>query len=579
MSVEQGRSLGKYKLVAEIARGGMGIVYLAMAQGPGGFNKLVVIKELKPDLVEDPAFLAMFLDEARLAARLNHPHIVTTNEVGQDGQRYFMAMDYLDGRTLDRVRRRSAAAGSPFTLAMQIRVVCDVLAGLEYAHNLADFDGRPLGIVHRDVSPQNVFITFDGQVKVVDFGIAKAADSTNETRAGMLKGKIVYMAPEQALGQKVDARADVFSAGVMLWEALVGRRMWQNKSDLEVLRAVVAGDLPRASTVNPNVSRELDEICARAMAFNRDQRYPSAGALQDDLELYLLGAGKSISGRDVGACVTDLFRDDRAQTHAVIEAHVARARSGNIREALPSIEMAPAAGSGTTPVQSSNTAPILMSAPPASMQSSNVSNVSNVSAGGVVQAARPAERRGGLVLLVPGILVGAVAAGVVFFMMRGSPAAPVAAARSVSDVPETATNTAAPTAPLLAPAPELVDVEIRVSPATAAITVDGATVTGNPFHGKYARGEAMHRVRALANGYVAKSEDIAFNSNVTLDLSLERIQQVHAAIPAPAPRPPPRPVVTPRPDPPPAPAPTDVSPQGGTKPHRPIDPSNPYGTE
>src|SRR5215510_881712 len=200
MLADPGRMLGKYHLVAEIARGGMGVVYLAMVQGPGGFNKLVVVKELKPELVEEPTFLTMFLDEARLAARLSHPNIVQTNEVGSDGNRCFMAMDYLDGRGLDRVRRRAHATGQDLSLPIHLRVICDMLAGLQYAHTLADFDGTPLAIVHRDVSPQNVFVTFDGHVKLLDFGIAKAVDSLHETRVGVLKGKVSYMSPEQARG-------------------------------------------------------------------------------------------------------------------------------------------------------------------------------------------------------------------------------------------------------------------------------------------------------------------------------------------------------------------------------------------
>jgi eukaryotic-like serine/threonine-protein kinase len=166
--------LGKYQLIAELARGGMAIVYLALVQGPGGFNKLVVVKELKPELIEEPAFLAMFLDEARLAAKLSHANIVQTNEVGNDGKRYFMAMDYLDGRGLDRVRRRARASGQDLSLPIHLRILCDMLAGLHYAHTLTDFDGTPLSIVHRDVSPQNVFVMFDGQVKLLDFGIAKS---------------------------------------------------------------------------------------------------------------------------------------------------------------------------------------------------------------------------------------------------------------------------------------------------------------------------------------------------------------------------------------------------------------------
>ena len=336
---EAGRTLGKYRLIDEIARGGMGIVYLAMVQGPGGFNKLVVVKELKPDLVEEPSFLQMFLDEAKLAARLNHPNIVQTNEVGNDGERYFMAMDYLDGRGLDRVRRRSRTAGWGLSLPMHLRVTCDMLAGLDYAHKLPDFDGTPLGIVHRDVSPQNVFITFDGQVKLLDFGIAKTADSVNETRAGVLKGKVSYMAPEQARGVKVDARADVYAAGVILWEALTGRKMRAGQSEKETMEALIAGDLPRVSSVKPWVPTELDEICARALAPDPAERYQTAAEFQDALEQHLKSTNTNISARDVGSCITELFREDRAATNTLIETHIARSRSETARDDLPIIEL------------------------------------------------------------------------------------------------------------------------------------------------------------------------------------------------------------------------------------------------
>jgi len=266
MHKERGSALGKYQLIAEIARGGMGVVYLALVQGPGGFHKLAVVKELKPELVEEPTFLTMFLDEARLAARLSHPNIVQTNEVGNDGDRYFLAMEYLDGRCLDHIRRRAKAVGQTLPPAIDLRVLAEMLAGLDYAHRLADFDGTPLNIVHRDVSPQNVFVTFSGHVKLLDFGIAKAADSSHDTRAGILKGKVAYMSPEQARGLKVDARADVFAAGVMLWEAVTGARLWGRQTDEEKLWSLVAGNLPRASSVNPSVPRELDEMCARTMA-------------------------------------------------------------------------------------------------------------------------------------------------------------------------------------------------------------------------------------------------------------------------------------------------------------------------
>jgi serine/threonine-protein kinase len=226
--------IGKYRLIAELARGGMGNVYLAALQGPGGFNKLVAVKELKPDLADDDTYVSMFLEEARLAARLIHSNIVQTNEVGSEGKHHFMVMEFLDGRALHRVGRRLTDTGR-LSVGSHLRILGEALRGLQYAHDLCDFDGQPLGIVHRDVSPLNVFVTFDGQVKVLDFGIAKTVDSALHTATGVLKGRVAYMAPEQAWGNKVDRRADVYSAGVMLWEAAAGRRLWPKMSEVEIL--------------------------------------------------------------------------------------------------------------------------------------------------------------------------------------------------------------------------------------------------------------------------------------------------------------------------------------------------------
>src|SRR5580698_5191926 len=238
---EEAQALRKYRLIAEIGRGGMADVFLAVAQGPAGFNKLVVIKRARLELEQDPDFLSMFLDEARLAARLNHPNVVQTHEVGQEGDRYFIAMEYLDGQPLNRIRAR---AGASFATDMQVRVLTDTLAGLHHAHELCDFDGTALGVVHRDATPQNVFVTYDGQVKVVDFGIAKAIDSSSETRTGTVKGKVTYMAPEQAKGERVDCRADIFAVGVMLWEGIAGRRMWKGVPELTVVHELIGGKVP-----------------------------------------------------------------------------------------------------------------------------------------------------------------------------------------------------------------------------------------------------------------------------------------------------------------------------------------------
>ncbi|HEX6240152.1 MAG TPA: serine/threonine-protein kinase, partial [Polyangiales bacterium] len=218
----QPRSLGNYNLLASLATGGMAKVYLALRAGPAGFNKLLVVKVLRddgPGGVEDG--LSMFWDEARLAAQLVHPNIVHTYEVGENQGEYFLAMEYLDGQSYRAVSKRAAGRG-PLSLAEHLRILSESARGLHYAHQLKDFSGQPLGVVHRDVSPQNIFVTYDGQVKVLDFGIAKTRDAEHKTQVGVIKGKIDYMAPEQLRGSELDGRADVFALGVMLWEAISG---------------------------------------------------------------------------------------------------------------------------------------------------------------------------------------------------------------------------------------------------------------------------------------------------------------------------------------------------------------------
>jgi eukaryotic-like serine/threonine-protein kinase len=608
-------ALGKYRLIAEIAHGGMGVVYLAMVQGPGGFNKLVVVKELKPELVEEPAFLTMFLDEARLAARLSHPNIVQTNEVGNDGDRYFLAMEYLDGRGLDQVRRRMKTAGFGLSPSMHLRIIADMLAGLEYAHTLSDFDGSPLHIVHRDVSPQNVFVTFSGHVKLLDFGIAKARSSSHETSAGIVKGKLSYMSPEQARGLKADARADVFSAGVMLWEALTGRRLHGGRTDQETLRALVAGQLPRASSARPGIPQELDEICARALAWNRDERYPSAAAFQEDLEDYLTSINASVSTRDVGECMSGLFHEERARTSALIEAYVAHARSGAARGEVPVIDVGSLAASGTPSSRSGSGRPFSgaeLTDPPSSPSSNH--GLATPSGRRPLEIARSRYRS----LAVAGVAAVATLA-VVGLAWRPGSTSEAPASTTAWQLPQAAPApapppTAAAAAPLpqqLPPAPPVateappivvpparrntVNVEIRVSPASARLEIDDAELASNPFAGTYLADDLIHRVRASAPGYITKTVAITFDANVKLDLSLERIAPrpdnqpnrrttpARPASPATAPPPPPEPArpEPARPEPPPpsraGSATPAIDPAGGNRPLRPIDPNNPYG--
>jgi serine/threonine-protein kinase len=341
--------VGRYRLVAELARGGMGIVYLALVRGPGGFNKLFVLKILKDHLAEDPKLVFMFLEEARLAAKLSHPNVVQTIEVGSDGRRHYIAMEYLDGQSLYRVLARARRNDAPMPLAYQLYVLSQLLEGLQYAHGVTDFDGTTLNLVHRDVSPGNVFLTYDGLVKVLDFGIAKALDSTNDTRTGMLKGKIAYMAPEQAAGEPIDRRTDVFSAGVMLWEAAVGRRMWdRSMNDLQILHALVNGRFPRPREVNPEIDPGIERIVLRATELRPADRYTSATEMQADLDAYLKGLGAPPFGaRDIGKFVSDLFADERTRLRGVLDAQLRLLKgisSGEYRK----LEL-PQLGSSTNP--------------------------------------------------------------------------------------------------------------------------------------------------------------------------------------------------------------------------------------
>ncbi|HSC87419.1 MAG TPA: serine/threonine-protein kinase, partial [Polyangiaceae bacterium] len=253
------RFQGKYRVLAQLGQGGTANVMLAVARGPSGFNKLVVLKSMRGNAQAEPEIAKMFLSEARLAARLNHHNVVQTNEVFESPEGPVIVMEYLEGQALSQVAAR-ARGKDVFPLRMHLRVICEALAGLHHAHELSDFDGRPLGVVHRDVSPHNVFITYDGQVKVLDFGIAKLSGAHADTATGVLKGKLRYMAPEQITGEAIDRRADIFAIGVMLWEAASGQRMWRDVSDVTIMNRILNAELPSLREAKPDAPDGLVTI-------------------------------------------------------------------------------------------------------------------------------------------------------------------------------------------------------------------------------------------------------------------------------------------------------------------------------
>jgi eukaryotic-like serine/threonine-protein kinase len=330
-------AFGKYQLFASLGRGGMADVFLSVARGQMGFNKLAVIKRLRQALAEETAFRNMFLDEARLAARLSHPNIVHTYEVGEQGGVYFIAMEYLEGQSLNKVHKEALRRKEAFDPSIAVRVIADALAGLGYAHELRDYDGRPLSIIHRDISPHNIFVTYDGHTKLVDFGIAKAALSSTETEVGVLKGKVAYMSPEQAMGQRIDSRSDLFAMGIVLWELLAQQRLMTGESAANTLHKLMNEPIPRLSQVLPHVDPNLDLLVARALEKDPNNRWQSASEMRGALESWLTAQPRHARPEDVGRRMMALFGSVREETQRQIQRHMAAITSASNTQELQAL--------------------------------------------------------------------------------------------------------------------------------------------------------------------------------------------------------------------------------------------------
>lgn len=280
------RRFGKYTLLRKLATGGMAELFLALQKSVAGFEKLVVIKRILPAMNHDSAFIEMLLHEAKIAATLTHANIVQTFDVGQAEGTYYIAMEHVHGEDLRGIVRQMNKKGVvEFPLEHAIEIMLGVTSGLAYAHEKRDLDGSPLNIVHRDISPQNIVVTFSGDVKIVDFGIAKSDTKMGmETQSGKLKGKVPYMSPEQARGEVIDARSDIFAVGVILFELTTGRRLFKGQSEFETLKLICEREYPRPSSVRPSYPRELEAIVMGALAKDRTARFQTARHLQSALE-------------------------------------------------------------------------------------------------------------------------------------------------------------------------------------------------------------------------------------------------------------------------------------------------------
>ncbi|WP_093524987.1 serine/threonine protein kinase [Stigmatella erecta] len=335
MSLE---NYGNYQLVKRLALGGMAQIYLARRKGQDASAPLVVVKRILPHLAENLEFVRMFLDEARIAARLAHPNIVQLYDLGAQDDSFFLAMEYIHGDDVRRICKRAESLAHPLPVALACRIIIDACAGLDYAHKKVDPLGKPLGIVHRDVSPQNILVSFAGEVKVVDFGIAKAADQATVTRSGVLKGKYSYMSPEQAAGKRVDCRSDVFALGVVLYELITGTRLFKRTTDMQTLSAVSECHVTPPSEISPRVPVDLDAIVLKALAKDPDARYAEALQLQVALEAWLRKHPSASSSEDLSEFMQAVYAERLAR----------EARTGQVavEEELPAQGQRP---SGETP--------------------------------------------------------------------------------------------------------------------------------------------------------------------------------------------------------------------------------------
>lgn len=310
---------GKYALVGPIGRGGMAELLLAVQEGEGveGFAKVVAIKRVLQTQADSTAFVQMFLDEARLAARLDHPNVVRIYDVGQVDGRHFLTMEYLPGEDLGRLCTAVENAGQRIDCNIAAAIISNAAEGLHFAHELTDSRGLSVGLVHRDISPTNIIVTYYGHVKIVDFGIAKAANNTFRTEAGMLKGKAAYFAPEQVSNTSIDRRCDIYGLGIVLWEMVAGQRLFMRETHPATLAAAAIGEIADLRAARPDVEPALERIVYTALARDPAERYQTAAQLHEALDAYLFERG-GVSARDLGAWLEGVFGAQRANLKRTI---------------------------------------------------------------------------------------------------------------------------------------------------------------------------------------------------------------------------------------------------------------------
>lgn len=490
---ELSNRLGQFRLLAKLGKGGMADVFVCVREDASSLGRLMVLKLLREDVASDPDAVAMFLDEARLSSRLHHPNVVQVYEAGITDGRYAILMEYLNGVSLAQLRRMASKEKLPFPLRLSVRVLSDALRGLNHAHELKDGEGEPLSLVHRDFTASNVFTTVDGQTKVLDFGIAKARDRSSQTRTGMLKGTARYMAPEAILAKTVDRRADVYSAGVLLWELIAGQKFWRELDYVAVLQKTASGELPPWPE-----DRELPEalvaVAEKALSHEAEDRYESADELRCAMRKAMDELGGLAEVEEVGRYVTDLAGTECADRQRKC---VALAESGN--EATLSSTAFPTFSTGEVSTSQQ-------------MDGSIVTPTQPLSA---TQQVPTAQSKWMPIAMAAVALLALASAGVVVFGDRSAPPPPVAASAPTVTQPEPA--------PAVAEEETHVRLVAAVTPPEATLYLDDRMLPGNPVNIQVPIDDGSHVVRAVLNGYETAEQTVRLDADVAITLSLSPV--------------------------------------------------------
>ena len=468
--------VGRYDVVGRLDVGGMAEILLGQLRGARGFEHPVVIKRILPHLASDPSFVEMFLDEASIAAGIRHPNVVHVHELGQEGDDLFLVMEYLEGEPAHGVQLRAAARGIPLDPGICAWIVAQAAAGLHAAHELTTPDGRVRNVVHRDVSPQNVFITYTGQVKVLDFGIAKAADRNTKTDTGLVKGKFNYMSPEQCRGEPVDRRTDVFALGVVLYELLTGRRLFKRSTQAATIRAVLEHEVVPPSELVPDIPPALESACMKALSRSRKRRYQSAAELRRDL-LRVAIEGDVMPEQRLSALMRELFADRMAVKSEMMR----KVEDGEVLTALP-----------PTVADAEVQLPLVDTDARAATDTSHVH-------------ARPSRSPRWLVpLLVIGAIVTAAGGAIYAFGERDAvaPAAPAAAPAAAREV----------------------SIQIRTTPSGATVAWNGEPVGVTPLRLDRPRTVSPARVRLALEGHEPLEERIVADVDQRLSFLLRPVE-------------------------------------------------------